>query len=96
MMRLAACLGTERGVEICGPIHDAFLIFAPIDQIDHAIAVMRGAMTEASRVVLNGFELGVDVSITRWPARYMDPRGAVMWERVIRLLDGRQAQEAAA
>jgi DNA polymerase I len=96
MMRLAACLGTERGVEICGPIHDAFLIFAPIDQLDHAIAVMRGAMTEASRVVLNGFELGVDVSITRWPARYMDPRGAVMWERVIRLLDGCQAQEAAA
>jgi hypothetical protein len=48
---------------------------------------MRAAMAEASRIVLGGFELGTDVSITRWPARYMDSRGRVMWQRVLELLD---------
>ena len=75
MMRLAACLATECGIEVCAPVHDAFLICAPSDRLDATIAAMRAAMAEASRVVLGGFELGTDVSITRWPARYMDPRG---------------------
>ena len=26
LMRLAACLATERGIEVCAPVHDAFLI----------------------------------------------------------------------
>ena len=86
MMRLAACLATERGIEVCAPVHDAFLICAPIDRLEAAIATMRSAMAEASRVVLNGFELGTDVSITRWPDRYMDSRGTVMWQRVTELL----------
>ena len=86
MMRLAACLATERGIEVCAPVHDAFLICAPSDRLDATIEAMRAAMAEASRVVLGGFELGTDVSITRWPARYMDPRGTVMWERVVKLL----------
>ena len=86
MMRLAACLATERGIEVCAPVHDAFLICAPFERLDADIAVMRSAMAEASRVVLGGFELGTDVAITRWPNRYMDPRGVVMWERVVKLL----------
>jgi hypothetical protein len=86
MMRLAACLATEQGLSVCAPIHDAFLIAAPSERLEHDIANMRGAMAEASRVVLDGFELGTDVSITRWPDRYMDPRGLVMWQRVAELL----------
>jgi hypothetical protein len=86
MMRLAACLATERGIEVCAPVHDAFLICAPFDRLDDAIGIMRASMAEASRVVLGGFELGTDVSVTRWPSRYMDARGAAMWERVARLL----------
>ena len=86
MMRLAACLATERGIEVCAPIHDAFLICAPLDRLDDDIATMRATMAEASRIVLGGFELGTDVSVTRWPDRYMDPRGVVMWDRVANLL----------
>jgi DNA polymerase I len=89
MMRLAACLATERGVEVCAPIHDAFLICAPFDRLDDDIAKMRAAMAETSRIVLNGFELGTEVSVTRWPDRYMDPRGVVMWDRVTNLLPQR-------
>jgi hypothetical protein len=86
MLRLACCLATERGVEVCGPVHDAMLIGAPLDRLDADIAATRAAMGEASQVVLNGFELGTDVSVSRWPSRYMDPRGRVMWDRVVGLL----------
>jgi DNA polymerase family A len=86
MMRLAACLATERGIEVCAPVHDAFLICVPFERLDQDIAVMRAAMAEASRIVLGRFELRTDVKITRWPGRYVDPRGAVMWERVMKLL----------
>jgi DNA polymerase-1 len=86
MMRLAACLATERGIEVCAPVHDAFLICVPSDRLDATIAAMRAAMVEASRIVLSGFELGTDVSVTSWPNRYLDPRGTVMWERVAKLL----------
>jgi DNA polymerase I-like protein with 3'-5' exonuclease and polymerase domains len=89
MMRLAACLATERGIEVCAPIHDAFLVCTPFDRLEADIATMRAAMAEASRVVLGGFELGTDVSVTRWPERYMDSRGSVMWDRVVRLLPQR-------
>ena len=86
MLRLACCLATERGIEVCAPVHDAVLICAPIDRLSDDIAATRSAMAEASRVVLAGFELGTDVSVTCWPGRYMDPRGKVMWERVTGLL----------
>ena len=86
MLRLACCLATERGIEVCAPVHDAVLICVPIDRIEADIATTRAAMAEASRIVLSGFELGTDVSVTRWPERYMDPRGKVMWERVVGLL----------
>lgn len=86
MLRLACCLATERGVEVCAPVHDAVLISAPVHRLESDIGTIRDAMAEASRVVLGGFELGTDVSITRWPDRYMDTRGRVMWERVTKLL----------
>jgi DNA polymerase-1 len=94
MMRLAACLATERGVEVCAPVHDAFLICAPLERLDAEVATMRATMAEASRAVLAGFELGTDVSITRWPDRYMDPRGRVMWQRVLGLIGDREQRVA--
>jgi DNA polymerase I len=89
MLRLACCLGIERGVDICAPVHDAVLICAPEERLDADIETMRTAMAEASRIVLGGFELGSDVSITRWPDRYTDARGAVMWARVMGLIGDR-------
>jgi hypothetical protein len=44
MLRLACCLGTERGIEICAPVHDAVLICAPLDRLEADIASMREAM----------------------------------------------------
>jgi DNA polymerase I len=95
MMRVAACLATECGIEVCAPIHDAFLICAPLDHLDADVARMREAMAEASRVVLDGFELGTDARIIIYPDRYMDPRGEVMWDRVTRLVNERQPLDRA-
>jgi DNA polymerase-1 len=100
MMRIAACLATERGIEVCAPVHDAFLICAPLERLDADIAAMRAAMAEASRAVLNGFEIRTDCPdeldeagerngfphVIRYPHRFMDKRGAVMWQRVQELL----------
>jgi DNA polymerase I len=94
MLRLACCLGTERGIEVCAPVHDAVLICAPLESLDADVARMQEAMREASRIVLNGFELGTDAQIVRYPDRYMDERGALMWGRVMNLIDG-QLLEAA-
>jgi DNA polymerase-1 len=73
MLRIACCLATERGIEVCAPIHDAVLIFTPLDRLEANIAAMRAAMAEAAQAVLAGFELGTDVNIVCWPARYIPP-----------------------
>jgi DNA polymerase-1 len=91
MLRLACCLGTERGIEICAPVHDAVLICAPLDRLDTDIATMRGIMAEASRVILDGFELRTDVHVVKYPDHYMDERGVVMWDLVMRLIAERQS-----
>jgi len=43
-------------------------------------------MAEASRAVLGGFELGTDAHVVRYPGRYQDTRGKIMWERVSSLM----------
>ena len=91
MLRLACCLATERGIEVCAPVHDAVLIWAPLDRIDADVARMRAAMAEASRIVLGGFELRTEAKIVRYPDRYMDRRGVVMWNRVFELIKRRTA-----
>jgi hypothetical protein len=86
MLRLACCLGIERGIEICAPVHDAVLICAPLDRLDADVATMQAAMAEASRIVLSGFELRTNAQVVRYPDRYCDERGEAMWARVMRLL----------
>jgi hypothetical protein len=86
MLRIACILLTEAGIRVCAPIHDALLIEAPLDELDQAIATTKSLMLEASRIVLDGFELGSDVKEVRYPDRYMDKRGVVMWNKVMNLI----------
>src|SRR5215510_1346814 len=37
MLRLACCLATERGVEVCAPVHDALLVEGPADGIEGVV-----------------------------------------------------------
>ena len=61
MLRLAACLATERGVDVCAPVHDALLVEGPADRMGETVAATQAAMAEASRVVLGGLEIPTDV-----------------------------------
>jgi hypothetical protein len=88
MMRLAACLATERGIGVCCPVHDAFLIEAATDDLEDEVARMRDAMREASELVLPGFPLRTDAKLVRYPDRYADERGRQMWSTVMALLGG--------
>jgi hypothetical protein len=63
---------------------------APLDRLEDDVARTRAAMAEASRIVLGGFEIRTDVKTVRFPDRYMDKRGALMWERVMALITQRQ------
>jgi hypothetical protein len=92
ILRLACCLATERGIRLCAPVHDAVLIEAPLDDLERAISVTQSAMAEASRIVLDGFQLRTEVEVVRYPARYTDPRGKVMWDTVMEIIRRNQAR----
>jgi hypothetical protein len=87
MMRLAACLATERGIPACAPVHDAFLIEASIEGIETETERMQDAMREASEKVLPGFPLKTDAKIVRYPDRYSDVRGQKMWSLITQIND---------
>lgn len=88
MLRLSCCLATEQGVAVCAPVHDALLVEGDIEELDDVVTTTRAAMAKASRDVLDGLEIGTDVSVVKYPDRYSDPRGQTMWERVIERLQG--------
>lgn len=88
MLRLACCLATERGVQVCAPIHDAILIEFDLNEEEENVATAEEAMKDASSLVLDGFQLKTDVKIVRYPDRYMDERGQQMWETVWEIVDG--------
>ena len=77
-------------------VHDAVLICAPLEWLEDDIAQMCAAMTEASRIVLGGFELRSEVKRILPPDRFRDKRGAMMWDRVIGLISKRQLTAFAA
>jgi hypothetical protein len=88
MLRLACMLATERGVEVCCPVHDALLVEGPARLIKDVVARTKEAMREASELVLPGFPLRVESKIVCHPHRYADPRGEKMWKTVRGILAG--------
>jgi DNA polymerase I len=87
MMRIAAIAGTEAGIQVCAPVHDAFLIAAPLDRLDEDVAKMREVMSKAGRAVTGGLDIRTDAEVVRFPNRYMDERGEPMWDKVVGLLN---------
>ncbi|MFN0117805.1 MAG: DNA polymerase [Elusimicrobiota bacterium] len=86
MLRFACCYLTEAGIRVCAPVHDAILIEAPANEIEEITRFSQALMAKASEVVLSGFSLRSDAKIVRFPDRYQDPRGKVMWDEVMGLL----------
>jgi DNA polymerase I len=90
MLRLACCLAVEVGIQVCAPIHDALLIEAPLEALEETVAMIQALMAEASATVLDGFRLRSEAELIRYPERYRDERGTVMWETVQGLLTQQQ------
>jgi DNA polymerase-1 len=59
MMRIAAIAGTEAAIEVCAPVHDAFLIASPLHRLDQDIAEMQAIMERSGRAVTGGFSVGL-------------------------------------
>jgi DNA polymerase I-like protein with 3'-5' exonuclease and polymerase domains len=85
MLRLTCAKATEAALPVVAPIHDAVVIEAPEAGLDEVVAATVKVMGEASREVLQGYEVGVDTSDhtdARYPRRFYDERGEAMWLRV--------------
>ena len=89
---MACCLATERGIVVCAPVHDALLVEGPAKNIETVVSDTQATMAEASRLVLDGFELRTEAKIVRWPDRYMDDRGAKMWGTIMGILTDLDAE----
>jgi DNA polymerase I-like protein with 3'-5' exonuclease and polymerase domains len=86
MLRLACIYLTEAGIRVCAPIHDAVLIEAPVDAIEVTVRHAQRLMAQASRDVLGQLELRTNVDVVKYPNRYQDPRGQLMWRTITKLL----------
>jgi len=91
VMRLATIAATECGITIAAPVHDAFWILAPLDELETTITRMTEIMTEAGRLVA-GIPIRVKVeAVVRWPqclgdTRAADAKGQAMWCEVRELV----------
>jgi hypothetical protein len=89
MMRIAAIAATEEGIQVAAPVHDAFLVIAPLDRLEHDIARMRAIMERAGAAVTGGMPVFADLKpeMKVLPGdRYRDKRGTKMWDTVLSLL----------
>jgi hypothetical protein len=93
LMRLVIVRAGAAGLQLIGCAHDSFLIEASIAEIDQAVSRLQAIMRQASRDLLNGFELRADCKperdIVRYPARFIDKReiedGMRHWNRLMDL-----------
>jgi DNA polymerase I-like protein with 3'-5' exonuclease and polymerase domains len=98
MMRISAIAATEEGIQVAAPVHDAFLILAPVDRLEHDIARMRAIMESAGTAVTGGMPVFADLKpeMKVLPGgRYRDKRGTKMWDTVLSLLPEPQAKAGA-
>ena len=82
MMRLAAIAAIEAGIEVCAPVHDAFLIAAPLQHLDHDIEHMLAIMQHAGARVASIPVRAECASIVRYPDRFVPERGLETWNLV--------------
>ena len=86
MMRVASVLLQRAGVEVCCPVHDAFLVEGSADEIEDVVMTTRECMRRASEIVLDGFSLDTDSEVIAYPQRYSDERGETMWKAISELV----------
>jgi DNA polymerase I-like protein with 3'-5' exonuclease and polymerase domains len=86
-LRWACVYATEAGIEISATLHDALLVCGRVNEAEEIVRRARVCMDQASQLVL-GCVMHTDVKITKYPDRFMDPRGADTWKTIMQLVDG--------
>jgi len=94
LMRAVMIAATETGLTICCPVHDAFLLEAPLKNIEADVRALRAIMRAAGTAVV-GVPIETDAKIIVPPNRYMDERGVETWAKVMALLEKIEQKEAA-
>ena len=86
MMRLAAIMLTEAGIKVCASIHDAFVVECALEEVSQVRAQVKEIMEESSQILLHGFRVRVDTTVTR-PQKVFDEKSDEgMFATVVRLL----------
>jgi hypothetical protein len=81
MLRLAISMCFDDGIKVIAPVHDAILVEATASEIDTIAKNTIKCMEDASEYVM-GYKIRADVKIIRYPDRFTDPRGDIMWNTV--------------
>ena len=88
-------MAVDRNIPICAPIHDAIAVEAASTEIAAVVNEISRCMVEASRAVLGGPAIRVDVNPPLYfPDRYVDGRdgSTELWATATRLLQQPQEQ----
>jgi DNA polymerase I-like protein with 3'-5' exonuclease and polymerase domains len=95
IMRLAACLATERGICVGASVHDAFWYAAPADCWEEVDEEMKWCMDTACEVVLGeGYVLKSDRTVVHYPDHYLHEDAAPMWRKIEAALLKAEAETA--
>jgi DNA polymerase-1 len=86
LLRYSVARAVEAGVNVIGTMHDSVLIHAPAKEAYAQRRAMLDIMAQASRELLDGFELATTTE-RRIRRRYYDEKGEVMWRKVLNILE---------
>ena len=92
MMRMATVLITQESIAICAVVHDAFLVIDQAESIFETAEKTQKLMTEASKIILKGFELKTDAEVFIHPERFPEERGEEVWNMLQNQLQKRSQQ----
>jgi hypothetical protein len=84
LLREVCCRVTEAGFVIIAPVHDAIVVEDWADRIEQTTFAVRQIMAEASKSILDGFEIFTEVQL--FEDRFVDKRGVGMWNRINELM----------
>ena len=93
MLQIALVLAEKHGLETVAVVHDALMVEFDVDEAADVEAAVRAVMVQASRELLGGLELRVDVATVRHPDRYRDPRGEETWNEILRILAATEGED---
>jgi hypothetical protein len=88
IMRLSAIVATEEGLDVGGIVHDAFLLVATEENIEHNTAHLLEIMAGAAKKVCD-LTIPAEPKIIRYPDRYWDSddtEGCALWHQLTSLL----------